>query len=83
MSIIDEDAEVIFLLEFNNLVKETECSGHSIHTLGDEEDSAAGLLAELGRPLKSFLAAFIIVVTVGHTFSHVQTGTVDKARVSL
>ena len=83
MSIVDKDSELVFLLELDNLVKEAESTGHTVYTLSDEEDTAACLLAESCRSLESLLAAFIIIMTVCHSLTHVHTCTVDKASMSL
>ncbi len=83
MGIVDEDTELVFLLQLNNLVKESERSGHSIYTLCDEKDSSACLLTEPCSPLESLLTAFIVIMTVCHPLSHMQARTVDKAGMCL
>ena len=81
--IIDEDAEVVFLLESHDLVQNTECSCHTVHSFGNQQHAAAGFLAYLESTLDSPLAFLDVVVRVYHPLAHVQTAAVDEAGVGL
>ena len=81
--VVDEYPEIVFLLEGDNLVEYPEGTCHAIDAFGYEEDSAACLLAELGRPLEGGFTALDVVVAVGHPFTHVEPGTVYEAGMGL
>ena len=83
VGVIDEYAELIFLLEGGNLVENTHCSGHSEHAFGDEQHSAAILLRHLAGTCKYLLAVLDIVVAILVFLSHMETYTVEQTSVAL
>ena len=83
VGIIDEYAELIFLLEGGDLVENTHCSGHSEHAFGDEQHSAALFVSLGASPCKHLLAVFDVVVAEFVLLSHMQTDTVQQAGEAL
>ena len=79
VSIVNHDAELVFLLECCNLVEDSECSGHSEYTFCNEEDSATLIFSFFASPCKHSFAVLDVVVTELIFASHMQTYSVKKA----
>ena len=83
MRVVNQDAELVFLLQCDYLVQNSESAGHTVHSLGNQQHTAAGLLADLESALDGLLALLDIVVRIHHPLAHVQTAAVNEAGMSL
>ena len=83
MGIVNQDAEFIFLLQGNYLVKLAEGSCHSIDTFGDQQDTAAVLISLLAGPGEDLVAIDHVVVAVLVLASNVETYSIQKTGMAL
>ena len=83
MGIVNEYAEAVFLLEFDDLVENSHRTGHAEHTLGDKKHTSAAFLCFLAGSCENFLTILDIVVTILVLAADVQTDTVQKAGMGL
>ena len=81
VGIVYHDAEIVFLLQFHNLVENAECAGHAVYAFSDKKHSAACLFTDFQSPLYGLLAFFYIVMRIHHALALVQAAAVDKARM--
>ena len=83
MSVVDKDAERIFLLESDDLIQLSERSGHAVNTLGDKQDTSTVLISFLTSAGKNLLAILHVVVAVLVFAADMETDTVKQASVAL
>ncbi len=83
VSIVDEYSELVFLLEFNDLVEDSHCTCHSVNALGYKQNASALLLGSLGSPGQNFLAVCNIVMSVFHPVADMESETIHDAGVAL
>ena len=56
MGIVNEYAEIVFLLESGNLVKYAHCAGHSVNAFGYQENSSSIFIGFLAGPCQNLFA---------------------------
>ena len=83
MRVVNQDTELVFLLKGHYLVQNAESTGHTVYSLGNQQHTAAGLLADLESALDGLLALLDIIVRIHHPLAHVQTAAVDEAGMGL
>ena len=83
VGVVDQDAEIVFLLEGCDLVEDAERAGHAIDAFGDQQHTAAVLFGFLAGAREDHLAVFDIVVAVFVLAAHVQADAVEQAGVAL
>ena len=81
VSIVDQYAERIFLLELYDVSKMTQVTGHAEYALGDYQNAAALLIGQLAGVVELLLKALHVVVLESETLGKAQTHTVQDAGV--
>ncbi len=82
VGVVDQDAELVFLLQCGDLVQDAERAGHAEHALGDQQHAAAVLLRHLAGMGEHFLAVGDVVVAVLELLADVQADAVQQAGVA-
>ena len=83
MSVVNQDAEAVFLLQLHDAREVTQSTRHAVHTLGDDEDAATRLFHHLSCHLKFFLKVVHVVVAVFIFVAKMQTDAVEQTSVCL
>ena len=83
VGVVDEDAEVVFLLEGDDLVQLAEGAGHAVHAFRDEQDAAAVLLRLGAGAGEDLLAVRHVVVAVFVLVADVEADAVQEAGMAL
>ena len=83
VGVVDEDAEIVFILESHDLVELAEGPGHAVDTLGDEQDATAVLVSLLASPRENLLAIGHVVVAILVLAADVEPDAVQKTGVAL
>ena len=82
VGIVNEYAEIVFLLESGNLVKYAHCAGHSVNAFGYQENSSAIFIGFLAGPCQNLFAINDVVVAKFVLASYVQTDSVEQTGVA-
>src|SRR5690606_15396001 len=83
VGVVDEEAEIVFLLEGRDLLQDALVAAHAEHALRHQEDAAAFLVGPLLGALEVLLDALNVIVLVREALADVQARAVDDAAVAL
>ena len=83
VSIVNKDSELEFLLQFYNLIQNSQSTGHSVNSLSYKEYAASLLLCTLGCAVENLLAVCNVVVSILHSVTHVKSQSVHNAGMAL
>ncbi len=79
VGIINEETELVFLFEGDNLVKCPEVTGHAEDTLSDNQDSSSGFCNDFLCTLELLFEAFHVIVSVHKPFGENHSQSVHDA----
>ena len=83
VGIVDEKAEIVFVLVLANLRELALVAGHAEDTLRDDKDAAAGLVCQVLGTHELLFKALHVVVLEHKALALVQTNAVHHARMRL